>query len=81
MARDTRAWPVPAPVHAPAVSGLILTAQGLIQTANTNGNFERAASYQNLIVAAEHFRRVLMDFNPQADSAVLTQITALLALV
>lgn len=81
MPRDNSSWPTPAPTHPPAAGGLIKTAQAQILAANQNGNYERAGSYVNLLAAAEHFLRVLQDFNPQADSAVITEINALKALI
>lgn len=81
MARDPKAWPTPTPTHPPAAGGLIVTVQGLLQAASANGNYERYGSYVNLLSAAEHFRRILDDFNPQADSAVITQVNALKALI
>lgn len=81
MARDTVAWSTPAPTPGAAVSGLINTAQSFVHAANIAGNFERAAAFANLIVAASHLRRVLVDIDPQIDAAVQTQVTALIALL
>lgn len=81
MAQDTTAWSTPNPINAAAAGGLILTAQSYVAAANTAGNTVRASAYGNLVAAAAGLRQVLLNFDPQADSAVATQITSLLALL
>jgi hypothetical protein len=81
MAQDTQAWETPNPINAAASGGLIQTALGFVAAAAASGNTVRVSAYGNLTAAAGDFRQVLLNFDPQADSAVLTQITALLALL
>lgn len=81
MAQDTTAWSTPSAIPSQAGGGLIATAQGDVAAAMSSGNTVRMSAYGNLISAAADFRRVLLAFDPQADSAVLTQITSLIALL
>lgn len=81
MSQDTTAWSTPNPINAQASGGLAKTAIAHVSTLNTAGNTVRSSAYGNLIAAVGDFRQVLLNFDPQADSDVATEIAALLLLL
>jgi hypothetical protein len=64
-----------------AAGGLISLLESNYTAAVAAGNQQRAAAYQDLQAAAQEFRLRLSNLDPQADSAVLTQVTAVLATI
>lgn len=80
---DTTAWSTQSALQPAASGGLILTAGAHLTSSGINmtTNSVRASAYGQLMAAAADFKKVLKDFDPQADTDVATQITALLALL
>lgn len=64
-----------------AGGGLMSVLQTWITTATTAGNQQRAAGYNDLLIAAQEFRLRLSNLDPQMDSAVQTAVTATLATI
>lgn len=82
MAEDTVQSATAQPeLEGAAGGGLISVLETWYTTAITAGNQSRAAGYADLLAAAQEFRLRLSNLDTQADSAVNTAVTAVLATI